>query len=59
MPKASHKTKGGDKDSAVKNTFNPPAGGGHESQTPGPQERDPEHRQGQFGDAGNPPLMKK
>ncbi len=30
-----------------------------EAQTPGQYARDPKRRTGQFGGAGNPPLMKK
>lgn len=63
MSKASHKRTGGDKDSAAKNTFNPPTGSGDVrvpgSQTPGPQERDPKRRRGQFSETGNAPLIKK
>ena len=55
------KRKGGDKDSAEKHTMNPPAHGGNQSpnQTREPEEMDPERQFGQFGDAGQPPLMKK
>ena len=62
MPqRASHKTRGGDKNSADKNTMNPPSRGGgrRRSQTPGPSEQDPKRRVGQFGGEGEPPLMKK
>jgi hypothetical protein len=60
--------KGRGRDSAAKNTFNPPEageekpGGGSQpdrSQTRGPFEQDPKRRIGQFGGAGEPPLMKK
>jgi hypothetical protein len=62
MPKASHKTKGGDKDFAAKNTMNPPQSGG--GKQPGPQteepfEQDPKRRIGQHTGAGEPPLQKK
>ena len=48
--------KGGEgKDFADKRTFNPPGGGAvHESQEQ-PQQKDPEHRQGQWGQAGDHP----
>jgi hypothetical protein len=49
------------KDSAAKNTMNPPSGGGG-SQTPGGtgmQEQDVRRRAGQFTDSGQPPNMKK
>ena len=62
MPnKASYKSKGGDKDSATKNTFNPPAGEGpkHDVESKGPEEQDAKRRIGQFGGAGEPPIMKK
>jgi hypothetical protein len=62
MPdKASHKSHGGDKDSATKHTMNPPSGGGQapdvDAQTP--DEQDPKRRIGQFSGAGQPPNMKK
>jgi hypothetical protein len=59
--KASYKSKGGNKDSATKNTFNPPAKGGPapDVESKGPQEQDPKRRIGQFGGAGEPPIMKK
>lgn len=49
------------KDAASKNTFNPPAGGGpHGDQNPnGPQQHDMPREIGQYGGAGEPPLMKK
>jgi len=62
MPnKASYKSKGGKKDSATKNTFNPSPGQGPIPDTKGrsTEEQDTKHRTGQFSDAGNPPLMKK
>jgi hypothetical protein len=61
MPsKASHKKQGGDKDAAEKNTFNPPKGGsGSRRGRREPEEQDPKRRIGQFGGAGEPPLMKK
>jgi hypothetical protein len=60
--------KGSGRDSAAKNTFSPPEGGTGEpgagvkpqrSQTRGPDEQDPKRRIGQYGGAGEPPLMKK
>ena len=60
MPKASYKSKGGDKDSAVKNTFNPPGPAGqHGDQQRNPEQQEPGRPIGQFGGAGEPPLMKK
>jgi len=62
MPdKASYKSKGGDKDSATKNTFNPSPGKGPERdpEAKGPDEQDIKHRSGQYTGAGNPPIMKK
>jgi hypothetical protein len=62
MAKAKHTNRKGDhKDSASKNTMNPPAGGGGTQVLGGTgmQEQDPKRRLGQFGDAGEPPLMKK
>jgi len=62
MPnKASYKSRGGDKDSATKNTFNPPSGQGpqHDAEAKGSEEQDVKHRTGQFGGAGEPPIMKK
>ncbi len=63
MPnKASYKSKGGKKDSAAKNTFNPPTSGGGKqvaSQTGNPEEQSPAREFGQFGGEGEPPLMKK
>jgi hypothetical protein len=61
MPsKARQKKQGGDKDSAEKNTFNRPKGGsGSRRGRREPEEQDPKRRIGQFGGAGEPPLMKK
>jgi hypothetical protein len=62
MPnKASYKSRGGDKDSATKNTFNPPSGAGPKPDTraKGPEEQDVKRRIGQFGGAGEPPVVKK
>ena len=62
MPsKASYKKKGGNKDSATKNTFNPPQSNVPKrgSQTREPEEQDAERQVGQFGEAGKPPLIKK
>jgi hypothetical protein len=50
------------KDSAAKNTMNPPMGGRGGTQElagTGTQEQDPKRRIGQYGGAGEPPLMKK
>ena len=60
MPKASAKTKGGDKNSADKNTFNPPHEGGHvpSSQTGGSQEMDPKNRDSQGGGMGDAHQIK-
>jgi hypothetical protein len=58
----------GNRASAHKQTFNPPAGGRGEppfdgaearSQTRGPEEQDPKRRIGQHSGRGEPPLMKK
>jgi hypothetical protein len=58
--KAKHKTHGGGKDFAAKNTMNPPTGGpAKPGGTHEPEEQDPERPLGQFGGAGEPPLMKK
>jgi hypothetical protein len=60
--KTSYKKGGsGHKDSATKNTFNPPNKGSaeHGSQTQQPEEQLVNKRSGQFGEQGNPPLMKK
>ena len=65
MAKASHKTKGGKKDSATKNTFNPPAQGGAPDETEPragtnePAEQDPKRRFGQFTGAGEAAIIKK
>ena len=58
---AKHKKSGGDKDFATKNTMNPPTPGGAQlpGQTGEPEEQDAKQRSGQFGGAGEPPLMKK
>jgi hypothetical protein len=49
------------KDSAVKNTMNPPSGGGgtQEMAGTGMQAQDPKRRIGQHTGAGEPPIMKK
>lgn len=63
--KASHKTKGGKKDSATKNTFNAPAKGGApgEVEEPGgtnePFEQDAKRRFGNFTGAGEAAIIKK
>lgn len=62
MPnKASYKSRGGKKDSATKNTMNPPTGGGQKPdiESKGTEEQDPKRRIGQYGGAGEPPIMKK
>ncbi len=54
--------KGSHKDFASKNTMNPTQGGGRGTQTiggTGTQEQDPKRRIGQFGGAGEPPIIKK
>jgi hypothetical protein len=52
--------KGAHKDSAAKNTMNPPSGGGGAQQLPATanQDRDPKGRIGQYGGAGEPPIQK-
>jgi hypothetical protein len=49
------------KDSATKNTMNPPGGGGgtQELGRTGTQAQDPKRRIGQHTGAGEPPIMKK
>ena len=49
------------KDSASKNTMNPPTAGSgtQELGGTGTQAQDPKRRIGQYGGAGEPPLMKK
>ena len=63
MPsKARYKTKGGDKDFADKITFNPRGSAGGKkpaSETEEPGDQDAKRQVGQFGGAGQPPLMKK
>ncbi len=62
MPKAKRThVKGDHKDFASKNTMNPPAGGGSTQSTAGTgmQEQDVKRRIGQFGGAGEPPIIKK
>jgi hypothetical protein len=63
MPKAKRtRVKSSHKDFAAKNTMNPPMGGGGGTQElggTGTQAQDPKRRIGQFGGAGEPPLMKK
>ncbi|MCC6176277.1 MAG: hypothetical protein IT305_13305 [Chloroflexi bacterium] len=62
MPdKASYKSKGGDKDSATKNTFNPRSHDGREYDVEEKQTeaRDPKRRIGQYTGAGQPSLTKK
>jgi hypothetical protein len=59
MPsKAKKKTRGGDKDFADKNTFNPPAHPGKEGLNE-PEQQDPKRRIGQYGGKGEPPIMKR
>ena len=59
--KAKYKKSGGGKDFADKNTMNPPShgGGAHGTQTEEPEEHHVNKRIGQFGETGQPPLMKK
>jgi hypothetical protein len=61
MPdKASYKSKGGDKDSAVKHTMNPPTGGHQpDVEAKGTEEQDPKRRIGQFTGAGEPGQIRK
>jgi hypothetical protein len=61
MPKAKRtNVKSQHKDFAAKNTMNPPDGGGTQTLGgTGTQEQDPKRRLGQFGGAGEPPLIKK
>jgi hypothetical protein len=63
MAKAKHtNVKGTHKDSATKNTLNPPAGGmqmASQGDNHADQEQDPKRRIGQHGGAGEPPMMKK
>ena len=58
---AKAKKTGGNKDAATKHAMNPPAQGGKQpgNQTHEPEELDPERQFGQFGETGQPPLMKK
>jgi hypothetical protein len=58
---ASYKSKGGNKDAATKHALNVPSGGGHEpdAESKESEEQDPKRRIGQFGDAGQPPIMKR
>ena len=58
---AQHKSRGGDKDSATKNTFNPPIPGGNKpgSQTDEPFGQDTKKRDSQGGGAGEPHMIKK
>jgi hypothetical protein len=61
MAKAKNtKVKGSHKDSAAKNTMNPPGGGGGAQQMPATadQDRDPKGRIGQYGGAGEHPIQK-
>ncbi|MBI2756256.1 MAG: hypothetical protein HYX52_06065 [Chloroflexi bacterium] len=59
--KASHKSKGGDKQSSDKNTFNPTHEGGHipGSQTNDPEAMDVKNRDSQGGGMGEAHLIKK
>jgi hypothetical protein len=58
---AKQKSRGGKKDSAVKNTFNPSPGSGPipDTRNKGSEEQDPKRRIGQYGGAGEPPILKK
>jgi hypothetical protein len=60
MAKVKHtNVKGHHKDSATKNTFNPPTKGGPRgSQTDEPFAQDPKGRRGQFGGEGEPHMIK-
>jgi hypothetical protein len=61
MAKAKHtNAKRSHKDSATKNTMNPPGGGGGAQQLPATadQDRDPKGRIGQYGGAGEHPIQK-
>jgi hypothetical protein len=61
MAKAKHSDrKASHKNFASKNTMNSPGGGGNQNRDhTGPPAADPKRRIGQYGDAGQPPLMKK
>jgi hypothetical protein len=64
MPqKASHKTRGGNKDSAAKRSMNQPIPGTDAVPAKGgtsePEQQDSKRRMGQFGGAGEPTIMKK
>lgn len=62
MPnQAKYKSKGGDKDSAVKHAMNPPTGGGQKPDidAKGSEEQDVKRRIGQFTGAGEPAQVKK
>lgn len=62
MPdRASYKSRGGDKDAATKHTINRPdrGGGPPDGDAPEQNEQDPKRRIGQFGGAGEPPILKK
>lgn len=62
MPKAKHtNVHAKHKDFAAKNTMNPAGGGGGTQNIAGTgtQEQDPKRRLGQYGGAGEPPIMKK
>jgi hypothetical protein len=61
MPKAKRtNVKTPHKNSATKNTMNPPSGAGGPQQLPATadQDRDPKGRMGQYGGAGEHPLQK-
>jgi hypothetical protein len=58
--KASYKSKGGKKDAATKHALNVPSGGREpDIESKGSEEQDPKRKIGQFGDAGQPPIMKR
>jgi hypothetical protein len=64
MPqKATYKTRGGNKDSAAKRSMNQPIPGTDAVPAKGgtrePEQHDPKRRMGQFGGAGEPPIIKK
>ena len=57
--KKAHKPKNLAKDSGTKGIHKSDGGKAGFSQTPGQSERDPKRRRGQYGGAGDAPLIKK
>lgn len=57
--KKAHKPKNLAKDSGTKGVHKSDGGKAGFSQTTGQAERDPKHRRGQYGGAGDAPLIKK